>query len=101
MEFPWTEYLGLAAGALTTGAYLPQVWKTWRGKAVDDISLSMCWALCLGIGLWLVYGLCIRAWAVVAANAASLVLVAALLRMKLKYGGPRAGLTNPRDLPGR
>jgi MtN3 and saliva related transmembrane protein len=96
MEFHWTEYIGFVAGALTTGAYLPQVWKTWRSKAVDDISLAMCWALFLGIGLWLVYGLCIGAWAVIAANAACLALVAALLRMKLKYGRP-----GPAAPPGR
>jgi MtN3 and saliva related transmembrane protein len=90
MQFEWTEYIGLAAGALTTGAYLPQVWKTWRSKAVDDISLAMYCSMTLGTGLWLVYGLFIQAWAVIAANTVALLLVGGMLRMKLKYGRPPA-----------
>lgn len=86
MELAVTEYIGLAAGALTTGAYLPQVWRTWRSKTVDDISLAMYWAMTLGVALWLVYGIAIRAAAVVIANAVCLVLVASMLRMRIRYG---------------
>jgi MtN3 and saliva related transmembrane protein len=86
MEFIWAEYIGLAAGALTTAAYLPQVYKTWRTKAVEDISLVMYGSMTLGVFLWFVYGVCIRAVAVMAANAVSLALVAWMLRMKVVYG---------------
>lgn len=82
----WVEYLGLAAGALTTAAYLPQVWKTWRTKTVGDISLFMYLSMCLGVLLWLVYGILIKAPAVIAANSAALLLVGGMLRMKVKYG---------------
>jgi len=86
MEFAITEYIGLAAGTLTTAAYLPQVWRTWRSKAVDDISLAMYWAMTIGVALWLIYGITIRAAAVVIANSASLLLVGGMLRMRIKYG---------------
>lgn len=85
MEFGLVEYIGLAAGALTTAAYLPQVYKTWRTKAVGDISLIMYSAMTLGLSLWLVYGICLRAPAVIIANAASLLLVGWMLRMKIVY----------------
>ena len=85
MEMNYVEYLGLAAGAITTSAYLPQVYKTWRSKAVDDISLAMYAALSLGVLLWCVYGVLLRAPAVIIANGASLVLVGWMLRMKMKY----------------
>lgn len=99
MELPFAEYVGLAAGALTTAAYLPQVYKTWRSKTVGDISLVMYGAMTLGVFLWCVYGVLLRAPAVVLANGASLLLVGGMLRMRIKYGGrtekPRPG-TPPR-----
>ncbi|PKN07708.1 MAG: hypothetical protein CVU73_09810 [Deltaproteobacteria bacterium HGW-Deltaproteobacteria-8] len=97
----WVEYLGLAAGTLTTAAYLPQVWKTWRTKAVGDISLFMYLSMCLGVLLWLVYGILIKAPAVIAANSAALLLVGGMLRMKVKYGrlakAAAAGSKTPTD----
>jgi len=35
------EILGLIAAVLTTSAFLPQVYKTWRTKDVSSLSLSM------------------------------------------------------------
>jgi len=86
MEWNWAEYIGLAAGTLTTAAYLPQVYKTWRTRAVGDISRTMYTAMTLGVFLWLVYGVCIQAPAVIAANTVSLALVGGMLRLKIKYG---------------
>lgn len=87
MELNWVEYIGLAAGTLTTAAYLPQVYKTWRTKAVGDISLVMYTAMTAGVFLWMVYGILLKAPAVIAANAVSLALVGGMLRLKLKYNG--------------
>lgn len=86
MELNWVEYVGLAAGALTTAAYVPQVYKTWRTRAVGDISLAMYVSMTVGTALWLVYGLLHSASAIVAANSVALVLVGGMLRLKLKYG---------------
>jgi MtN3 and saliva related transmembrane protein len=86
MELTFAEYIGLTAGALTTAAYLPQVYKTWRTKAVGDISLIMYWAMTLGVFLWLVYGVLLRAPALVLANGVSLLLVGGMLRMRIVYG---------------
>ena len=94
MELAFTEYIGFVAGALTTAAYLPQVYKTWRSKTANDISLGMCWALTLGVFLWLVSGLLLRAPAVVLANGASLLLLGAMLRMKIVYGRRRDDAQN-------
>ncbi|MHC1700353.1 MAG: SemiSWEET family sugar transporter [Humidesulfovibrio sp.] len=85
MELNWVEYIGLAAGTLTTAAYLPQVWKTWRTKAVGDISLVMYTSMTLGVLLWLIYGVLIKAPAVILANAVGLALVGGMLRLKIVY----------------
>jgi len=86
MERIYIEYIGLAAGTLTTAAYLPQVWKTWRTKAVEHISLVMYTSMSLGVLLWLVYGVLIKAPAVIVANGLCLALVVGMLRMKIVYG---------------
>ncbi|MCR6630735.1 MAG: SemiSWEET transporter [Magnetospirillum sp.] len=78
-----TETVGSAAAILTTLAFVPQVVKTLRTRHTRDISLSM-WALfCAGVALWLVYGMLLAAWPVILANAATLVLAAIVLTVKV------------------
>jgi MtN3 and saliva related transmembrane protein len=79
------EWIGSAAGLLTTVAFVPQVLKTWRSKSANDLSFAMLGAFSLGLVLWLVYGLLIGAWPVVIANAVTLLLAGAILWMKLRY----------------
>ena len=35
------DFAGVAAGTLTTVAFIPQVIKTWRSRSADDISMFM------------------------------------------------------------
>lgn len=79
------ELIGLTAGALTTISFLPQALKVFLTKQTRDISLLMYVILCIGVCLWLVYGLLISSVSVTAANAVTLVLVLAVLIMKLRY----------------
>lgn len=85
METVWIEALGILAGALTTGAYVPQVLRTKRTRSVGDISFLMYAILALGIGLWIVYGLLVRSVAVILANIVSLGMILAMLVMKIRF----------------
>ena len=85
MAQDWVQMLGFAAGAMTTAAFVPQVVKTWRSRSAGDISLGMYAVLTCGVSSWLVYGLLVSDWPVVAANGVTLVLVAAMLAMKLVF----------------
>jgi MtN3 and saliva related transmembrane protein len=80
-----TTALGLFAGILTTIAFLPQVIKAWRSRSTHDISLSMFAILCTGVALWLVYGALVGDLPLILANAATLVLAASILALKLRY----------------
>lgn len=80
------DTIGLVAGALTTIAFVPQFWKTWRSRSARDISLGMFVLFTLGVALWLVYGLLTGALPVIAANTVTLVLALAILVMKLRFG---------------
>ena len=82
--------LGFAAATLTTLAFVPQVLKSWRRRAVDDLSLGMLVALNVGIVLWIAYGLAIAAFPLVFANVVTLVFTAILLGLKIGVR-PRQG----------
>ncbi|MBW2976170.1 SemiSWEET transporter [Candidatus Woesearchaeota archaeon] len=77
--------LGLAAGTLTTIAFLPQVIKTWKTKSTGDLSLVMIIGFCAGIILWLVYGILLASLPIILANAATFVLALTILIFKIRY----------------
>jgi MtN3 and saliva related transmembrane protein len=79
------EVLGLVAGTLTTLAFVPQVLQVWRTRSTRDISLTMFGLFCVGVLLWLLYGLWVSALPVVVANGATLLLASAILVAKLKF----------------
>ena len=78
--------LGLVAAALTTGAFLPQVVKTWRSGASADLSLGTFGMMAAGVGLWLVYGVLIGDAPLIVANAVSFGLVLSLVVHIVRFG---------------
>ena len=78
--------LGLAAGALTTVSLVPQVTQIWKTKSAKDVSLGMFVAFCVGVALWLSYGILQGELPIIVWNAITLVLGLAIVAMKLKYG---------------
>jgi MtN3 and saliva related transmembrane protein len=81
----FTTVLGLVAGILTTIAYLPQLIKTWRSKSADDLSWTMLIVLCIGISLWLVYGVSVHDLPIIAANIVTFVFAGIILVLKIRY----------------
>lgn len=79
------QFIGLAAGALTTTAFLPQVLKTWKTRSAKDLSLGMFSLFCSGVLLWLIYGIIVRDIPVIAANLLTLMLASTLLFFKLRF----------------
>tara|TARA_B100001093_G_scaffold305637_1_gene291749 strand:+ start:10691 stop:10957 length:267 start_codon:yes stop_codon:yes gene_type:complete len=51
------ELIGLLAAALTTIAFIPQVFKVIKTKSSDGLSLTTYLIFIIGVGLWLIYGL--------------------------------------------
>ena len=85
------DLIGFSAAFLTTASFVPQAWLTFKTRDVSGISLGMYSAFTLGVALWLVYGLALGAWPLIAANAVTLSLALAILVMRLRFGGKRAG----------
>ena len=80
------DWLGSFAGFCTTIAFLPQVFKVWRSRSARDISVGMYAIFTFGIICWLVYGWILAIWPIIVANIVTLVLVAAIVVMKLRWG---------------
>jgi len=77
--------LGLAAGTLTTIAFLPQMMKTWQTKSAKDVSFLMLITFNVGVFLWLIYGIYLQALPIILANGVTLFLNLIILWLKIKY----------------
>jgi len=82
----YIEIIGLIAALLTTAAFLPQVYKTWRTKDVSGLSLAMFLMFFTGIALWLIYGFLIKSPPLILANGITVVSSFLLLYFIIKYG---------------
>ena len=80
-----TDLIGYTAAALTTLAFIPQVLYTWRMRSGRGISLGMYAIFTSGVALWLVYGILLDAWPIIAANVITLTLALSILALKIRY----------------
>ena len=81
----YVEIIGLIAAVLTTSAFLPQVYRTWKTKDVSGLSLPMLLLFFIGIVLWFVYGIYIESLSMILANSITIVSSFLLVYFKLKY----------------
>lgn len=92
---PSLTVLGLVAGLLTSLAFLPQVIRTWRTRSAEDLSAVTFTMFCLGVLLWLVYGVLLQDLPIILANGATLVMAGAILAMKLAFARRSPAPTEP------
>jgi MtN3 and saliva related transmembrane protein len=77
--------IGLAAGALTSFAAIPQVVKTLRTRHARDISIWQPVLLSIGVALWMVYGMLIHDLPLILANIVPLICNVLLCGLKVHY----------------
>jgi MtN3 and saliva related transmembrane protein len=80
------DLVGLLAGALTTGSFLPQVIRVYKLRSAREISLFFTLLVMAGNLTWLAYGIYLRALPIILWNVLGGVLVILLLIGKLRYG---------------
>jgi MtN3 and saliva related transmembrane protein len=83
MEFQ--EILGYLAAFFTTTSFLPQVYKTWKTKSVEGLSLTMYLVFFTGIVCWLIYGIFLNSMPIILANTITGISAFALIIMRVKY----------------
>jgi MtN3 and saliva related transmembrane protein len=81
-----TEYLGYAAGILTTFGLLPQAYRMIRTRQARDVSLSWAIATTIGVLLWLCYGVVKQSPSIISANGITLLLLCIILAIKIRHG---------------
>jgi MtN3 and saliva related transmembrane protein len=79
-----TEYIGYAAGILTTFAFLPQALRMIRTRQARDVSMTWAAAMTAGVFLWLCYGLMKHSVSMIAANGVTLLLLFIILFVKIR-----------------
>ena len=71
--------IGYVAATLTTFSFLPQALKTIKTKSTTDLSLSMYFALFIGMICWLIYGIILEEGPIIIANVVTLVFTGIIL----------------------
>ena len=80
------DLIGSLAATLTTVSFIPQVLKVFRSRHTKDISLGMYATFTTGVAMWLIYGLALASWPIIAANSITLCLAGSVLVMKIRFG---------------
>ncbi len=80
-----TDFIGYVSAFLTTLAFVPQAHHSWKTRDLSGISLPMYSMFSLGVLGWLVYGVMIDSWPIMAANSITLILACMVLYLKIKH----------------
>ena len=86
---PFTEYIGLVAGALIAISFIPQIVRVYKLRSAREISVLFTIMQLVGLALWLTYGVILGLMPVMACNSVLAVFVIMLLAARLKYGRER------------
>jgi MtN3 and saliva related transmembrane protein len=76
--------VGLGAVFGTTGAWFPQVARTWKTNSAADFSWGYLALLATGVALWATYGILRRDPVVIIGNTLTLLLVCSVVLVKAR-----------------
>jgi len=79
------ELIGSGAAILTMFGFVPQIIRILKTQSVADVSLVMLLQFCLGMFLWLLYGLHIQDNIIIVANAVSFLSLILAIGLFFKY----------------
>ncbi len=81
----WIELVGHTGAFLTSVTFIPQVYKVWKTKSVNDLSLTMMFIVLTSTIIWLIYAVALMLWPVIVANSIVCFLSILLIYFKLAY----------------
>ena len=84
-HFNYIDFFGFSAALLTTIAFLPQLYKTWKTKSAGDVSLVMLILFITGLICWIIYGIKIHSIPILVANIITFILNFSILILKITY----------------
>jgi MtN3 and saliva related transmembrane protein len=81
----FSEFIGFLAGFFNTITFVPQVYKTWKVKSANDVSMQMFIISTMNSSLWVTYGIMIDKPAIYMTNIVVSVLSIIQIVLKVKY----------------
>ena len=77
--------LGFLAGTITSAGFIPQLWRGYRTKKLDDVSYFMPGISALGMSFWFLYGAMKNDIAIITANVFGIGCCLLLILLKKMY----------------
>ena len=81
----WIEAVGHLGAFLTSVTFIPQVYKVWKTRSVEDLSLTMMFIVFISTLVWLTYAIALMLWPVILANSIVCILSALLIYFKFAF----------------
>jgi MtN3 and saliva related transmembrane protein len=85
----WIQIAGHVGAFLSSITFIPQVYKVWKTKSVQDLSLAMMLIVASSTLIWLVYGIALMLWPVILANGFIFFLSLLLIYFKFAYSAKK------------
>ena len=82
-SFLITDLFGFIAAAMTTLAFVPQLYKIWKTKSANDVSGATLTIFISGLIFWILYGIRISSLPIIIANSITLLLNSSILYLKI------------------
>ena len=81
----WIELVGHLGAFMTSVTFIPQVYKVWKTRSVNDLSLTMMLIVFASTIVWLTYAITLMLWPVIVANSIVCFLSLLLIYFKLTF----------------
>ena len=81
-----TDLIGVTGATLTTVCWVPQAVCIIRNRDTRAISIVGSATFTVGIIFWLIYGVVLADWPLIASNTVTLVLMLIIVAFKIRYG---------------
>jgi len=79
------DFIGFVAGILIAVSMIPQIFKSYKTKSVEDISFLMLIIIMFGTALWVIYGILIKSFPIITMDGFGFVVNLILIFMKINY----------------
>lgn len=81
----WIEVCGHIGAFLSSVTFIPQVYRVWKTRSANDLSLTMMLIVFTSTIIWLVYAVALMLWPVILANSIIFILSLMLIYFKLTF----------------
>jgi MtN3 and saliva related transmembrane protein len=81
----YIQIAGHLGAFLSSVTFIPQVYRVWKTKSANDLSMTMMVIVFTSTLIWLVYGVALMLWPVILANSVIAVLSLMLIYFKLTF----------------